>query len=51
MPVYINPYTDFGFKKMFGEEANKEVLIAFLNLTKLSARVRESQSYQVGTDN
>ncbi len=31
MPVYINPYTDFGFKKLFGEEANKEVLIAFLN--------------------
>ncbi len=31
MAVYINPYTDFGFKKLFGEEANKEVLIAFLN--------------------
>ena len=31
MGVYINPYTDFGFKKLFGEEANKEVLIAFLN--------------------
>ncbi len=31
MSVYINPYTDFGFKKLFGEEANKEVLIAFLN--------------------
>ncbi|MBN1970413.1 MAG: hypothetical protein JXR48_10090 [Candidatus Delongbacteria bacterium] len=22
---YINPFTDFGFKKLFGEEANKEV--------------------------
>jgi hypothetical protein len=22
---YINPYTDFGFKKLFGEEANKEI--------------------------
>ena len=31
MAIYINPYTDFGFKKLFGEEANKEVLIAFLN--------------------
>jgi predicted transposase/invertase (TIGR01784 family) len=31
MAVYINPYTDFGFKKLFGEEANKEVLIDFLN--------------------
>jgi hypothetical protein len=22
MPKYINPYTDFGFKKLFGEEAS-----------------------------
>jgi predicted transposase/invertase (TIGR01784 family) len=28
---YINPFTDFGFKKIFGEEANKELLIDFLN--------------------
>jgi len=28
---YINPYTDFGFKKLFGTEANKELLIDFLN--------------------
>jgi predicted transposase/invertase (TIGR01784 family) len=27
----INPYTDFGFKKLFGEEANKDLLIDFLN--------------------
>lgn len=31
MSVYINPYTDFGFKKLFGEEANKALLIDFLN--------------------
>jgi predicted transposase/invertase (TIGR01784 family) len=31
MATYINPYTDFGFKKLFGEEANKDVLIGFLN--------------------
>ncbi|MDR1959697.1 MAG: Rpn family recombination-promoting nuclease/putative transposase [Planctomycetaceae bacterium] len=32
MPArYINPYTDFGFKKLFGEEANKDLLIDFLN--------------------
>ena len=31
MSVYINPYTDFGFKRLFGEEANKELLIDFLN--------------------
>ena len=28
---YINPYTDFGFKKLFGSEPNKDLLIAFLN--------------------
>jgi predicted transposase/invertase (TIGR01784 family) len=28
---YINPYTDFGFRKLFGEEANKNLLIDFLN--------------------
>ena len=32
MPArYFNPYTDFGFKKLFGEEANKDLLIDFLN--------------------
>jgi predicted transposase/invertase (TIGR01784 family) len=30
-PKYINPFTDFGFKKIFGEEANKDLLIDFLN--------------------
>jgi hypothetical protein len=28
---YINPYTDFGFKKLFGTEANKDLLTDFLN--------------------
>lgn len=28
---YINPFTDFGFKKIFGEEANKDLLMDFLN--------------------
>ena len=28
---YINPFTDFGFKKLFGTEFNKELLIDFLN--------------------
>jgi len=31
MTRFINPYTDFGFKKLFGEEANKDLLIDFLN--------------------
>ena len=30
-PRYINPYTDFGFKKLFGTEMNKDLLISFLN--------------------
>ncbi len=28
---YINPLTDFGFKKIFGTELNKDLLIDFLN--------------------
>jgi predicted transposase/invertase (TIGR01784 family) len=28
---FINPFTDFGFKKLFGEEANKDILMDFLN--------------------
>lgn len=28
---YINPFTDFGFKKLFGEEVSKDLLIDFLN--------------------
>jgi len=28
---YITPFTDFGFKKLFGMEVNKDLLIDFLN--------------------
>ena len=28
---YVNPYTDFGFKKLFGTEINKDLLISFIN--------------------
>jgi len=28
---YVNPHTDFGFKRLFGSEFNKELLISFLN--------------------
>jgi predicted transposase/invertase (TIGR01784 family) len=31
MSRYLNPYTDFGFKKLFGEETNKDLLADFLN--------------------
>lgn len=28
---YISPFTDYGFKKLFGEEPNKDLLLDFLN--------------------
>ena len=28
---YLNPFTDFGFKKLFGDESNKDILMDFLN--------------------
>ncbi len=28
---YINPFTDFGFKRLFGSEPNKDLLVDFLN--------------------
>lgn len=40
-PVYIDPLSDFGFKHIFGNELNKEILIAFLNA------VFEGQKYIV----
>ena len=29
--TYISPFTDFGFKKLFGSEPNKDLLLDFLN--------------------
>lgn len=31
MPHFINPFTDVGFKKIFGQEVTKDLLIDFLN--------------------
>ena len=31
MAKFINPFTDLGFKRIFGQEISKPVLIAFLN--------------------
>ena len=28
---FINPFTDYGFKRIFGTELSKDILIAFLN--------------------
>lgn len=39
---YINPYTDFGFKRLFGTEVNKDILIDFLNeLLKLDSPIKD----------
>ena len=31
MARFINPFTDVGFKRIFGQEINKDLLISFLN--------------------
>ena len=31
MANFINPFTDWGFKRLFGQEFSKDLLISFLN--------------------
>ena len=38
---YLNPFTDFGFKKLFGEEPNKDLLIDFLNQVLKGEKVKD----------
>ena len=39
---YINPFTDFGFKKLFGTEVNKDLLMDFLNeLIRSTGKINE----------
>jgi len=39
---FINPFTDYGFKKIFGSEPNKDLLIDFLNeLLKTKAKIKD----------
>ena len=42
---YINPYTDFGFKKLFGTPLNKDLLISFLNALFDGKEVIEDLTY------
>jgi len=42
---YINPFTDYGFKKLFGTEVNKDLLIDFLNQVLPSKHQVEDLSY------
>jgi len=42
---YVNPITDFGFKKIFAEEASKSLLIDLLNaLLNLESKITDSPS-------
>ena len=42
MARFINPFTDMGFKRIFGQEINKDLLIDFLNaLLKGERRVKD----------
>lgn len=43
---YFNPYTDFGFKKLFGEEGCKDLLTDFLNQLLPSHHQIESLSFK-----
>lgn len=45
---YINPYTDFGFKKLFGSPLNKELLISLLNSLFLGKEVISDLTYLNG---
>ena len=47
---FINPFTDFGFKKLFGNEFNKELLIDFLNQV-LGERERIRDLMYLNTEN
>ena len=48
---YVNPYTDFGFKKLFGTELNKALLISLLNaLFDRSAQQSPNEPKQVVKD-
>jgi predicted transposase/invertase (TIGR01784 family) len=42
---YINLFTDFGFKKLFGEAPNKDLLISFLNELLHGKEIIEDLSY------
>ncbi|PIE83871.1 MAG: hypothetical protein CSA07_05110 [Bacteroidia bacterium] len=45
MATYINPFTDFGFKRLFGQEENKDLLMSFLNELLRGQQVIERLTY------
>ena len=48
---YINPYTDFGFKKLFGTEMNKDLLISFLNALITNGRNKITEVQYLNSEN
>ena len=48
---FINPYTDFGFKKLFGTEMNKDLLISFLNALIASGRNKITEVQYLNSEN
>lgn len=42
---YVNPYTDFGFKMLFGTEVNKDLLISFVNSLLMGREVITDLTY------
>jgi hypothetical protein len=38
---YVDPLTDFGFKKLFGTEPNKALLIDFLNTILPNQKIKD----------
>ena len=47
MGKYINPFTDAGFKRIFVQEINKDLIIDFLNTLLSGERVIEGLPRQV----
>ena len=46
---YVNLFTDFGFKKIFGEEPRKDLLISFLNTLLTPQHHIQSLRYSLNT--
>ena len=39
--MFINPFTDYGFKRIFGTEISKDLLIEFLNSLIPEAKIED----------
>ena len=47
MGVFINPFTDIGFKRIFGQEFSKPLLLDFLNNLLVGERKIEDITKQI----